>query len=35
MRWLQGKHEFEYARIGGEWKFSKVKFTRPWPPVPE
>jgi len=32
MRWLQGKHEFEYVRIGVEWKFSKVKFTRPWPP---
>jgi hypothetical protein len=35
MRWLQGKHEFEYIRIDGKWKFSKVKFTRPWPELPE
>ena len=35
MTWMQGRHDCEYVRINGEWKFSSVKFTRPWPEVPE
>jgi hypothetical protein len=31
VRWLQGRQECEYVRVNGEWKFSKVKFTAPWP----
>jgi hypothetical protein len=32
MTWMQGRHDCEYVKIDGEWKFSAVKFTRPWPP---
>jgi len=35
MTWWQGKHDCEYVKIDGKWKFSSVKFTRPWPEVPE
>jgi len=31
VRWLQGRQDCEYVRVNGEWKFSKVKFTAPWP----
>jgi hypothetical protein len=31
VRWLQGRQDCEYVRVKGEWKFSKVKFTAPWP----
>ena len=33
--WIQGRHDFEYARIDGRWKLKYVKFKRPWPPLPE
>ena len=26
--WVQGKNECEYRKIDGEWKISKLKFTR-------
>jgi hypothetical protein len=31
VRWLQGRQDCEYVRVNGEWKFSSVKFTAPWP----
>ncbi|MBA7636736.1 hypothetical protein ES703_44363 [subsurface metagenome] len=31
VKWLQGRQDCEYVRVGGEWKFSSVKFTAPWP----
>ena len=31
VRWLQGRQDCEYVRVNGEWKFSKVRFTAPWP----
>jgi hypothetical protein len=33
--WIQGKYDCEYVKVDGKWKFSLVKFRRPWPPVPE
>ena len=35
MTWMQGRHDCTYVKINGEWKFSSVTFTRPWPEVPE
>ena len=35
MTWMQGRHDCEYVKIDGKWKFSSVKFTRPWPEVQE
>jgi hypothetical protein len=29
--WGQGKYYCEYIRDNGKWKFSSLKFTRPWP----
>ena len=26
--WVQGKNECEYRKVNGEWKISKLKFTR-------
>jgi hypothetical protein len=31
VKWLQGRQDCEYIRVNGEWKFSSVKFTAPWP----
>jgi hypothetical protein len=31
VKWLQGRQDCEYVRVKGEWKFSQVKFTAPWP----
>ena len=28
IQWVQGKNECEYRKINGEWKISKLKFTR-------
>ena len=33
--WIQGRHDCEYVRVNGKWKISWLKFTRPWPEVPE
>ena len=35
MRWIQGRHDCRYVKVDGKWKFSYLKFTRPWPQVPE
>lgn len=31
VRWMQGRQDCEYVKINGEWKFSSVRFTSPWP----
>ena len=28
IQWVQGRNECEYRKINGEWKISKLKFTR-------
>ena len=28
VQWVQGKHECEYVKENGQWKFKKLKFTR-------
>ncbi|MBN1191070.1 MAG: nuclear transport factor 2 family protein [Dehalococcoidales bacterium] len=33
--WIQGRHECEYVKVNGRWKFSLVRFKRPWPPLPQ
>jgi hypothetical protein len=35
MIWIQGRHDCEYIKVDGKWKFSLVKFRRPWPEQPE
>lgn len=35
LRWTQGRHDCEYVKIDGKWKFKSVKYTRPWPLEPE
>ena len=34
-KYYQGKYDCKYVRVNGEWKFSHLKYERPWPPVPE
>jgi hypothetical protein len=34
-KWIQGRHDAEYVKINGKWKFYSVTFTRPWPRTPE
>lgn len=29
--WIQGKYDCKYVKVNGEWKFSYLKYTRPWP----
>ena len=31
MQWIQGRYDCKYIRVDGEWKFSHMKYTRPWP----
>lgn len=33
--WVQGRNECEYRRVNGEWKISKLKFTRTLASSPE
>lgn len=35
LRCTQGRHDCEYVRVDGKWKFQSVKYTRPWPLEPE
>jgi ketosteroid isomerase-like protein len=28
IQWVQGRHDCEYVKEGGKWKFSKLKFAR-------
>jgi hypothetical protein len=35
MTWVQGRHDCKYVRVDGRWKYSELKYARPWPPVPE
>jgi len=31
VKWIQGRHDCTYVKVDGKWKFSYLKFTRPWP----
>jgi ketosteroid isomerase-like protein len=33
MRFVQGRHDVQYVKENGQWKFKYLKFTRPWPEV--
>jgi ketosteroid isomerase-like protein len=35
VRYTQGRHDCEYVKVNGKWKFKSVKYTRPWPIEPE
>jgi len=35
LRWTQGRHDCEYVKVDGKWKFKSFKYTRPWPIEPE
>ena len=35
IEWIQGRHDCEYVKINGEWKFSKLKFARTLASKPE
>ena len=28
IEWIQGRHDCEYVKVNGRWKFSKLKFAR-------
>ncbi len=28
IEWIQGRHDCEYVKVNGKWKFSKLKFAR-------
>jgi hypothetical protein len=34
MGWRQCRYDCEYARENGEWKFSSMKLSAPWPIIP-
>jgi hypothetical protein len=31
IQWIQARFDCEYVRENGQWKFSSLKYTRPWP----
>ena len=31
-RWIPGRYDCEYSRVKGDWKFSSLTYTSPWPP---
>jgi hypothetical protein len=31
VRVVSGRHDCEYVKVNGEWKYSSVKFIMPWP----
>jgi len=35
IEWVQGRHDCEYVKENGEWKFSKLKFARTLASKPE
>jgi len=34
VKYSQGRYDCEYIREHGKWKFSRLKFTKPWPEKP-
>lgn len=30
-RWLQGRQECVYVKVGGKWRIKKMRFIAPWP----
>ncbi|MCJ7605982.1 MAG: nuclear transport factor 2 family protein [Dehalococcoidales bacterium] len=35
IEWIQGRHDCEYVKVNGEWKFSKLRFARTLASSPE
>jgi hypothetical protein len=35
IEWIQGRHDCEYVKVNGQWKFSKLKFARTLASKPE
>jgi hypothetical protein len=35
LRWIQGRYDCEYVKEYGNWKFSSLTYTSPWPSAPE
>ena len=35
VQYYQGKYECKYVREKDGWRFSHLKYIRPWPPIPE
>jgi ketosteroid isomerase-like protein len=31
LKWSNGRHDAEYARVNGKWKIHSIVWTRPWP----
>jgi ketosteroid isomerase-like protein len=31
LKWIPGRYDCEYAKINGQWKFSSMIYTSPWP----
>lgn len=35
IEWIQGRHDCEYVKVDGQWKFSKLRFARTLASKPE